>query len=252
MLQRVLPFLLCLAAAAQEHAGQYSQVDVERCLRLYGFQCVFCHGANGDLVPRVDLQSGKFRHATSDEELARVILSGVPGTAMPPHKLDTAEVAGLIAYLRTMRDYGSGGVKVGDASRGQAVFEGKGQCLGCHRVRERGSRVAPDLSEIGAVRRPDALQQSLLDPTAAMLPMNRSIRAVAKDGKVITGRRLNEDTYSVQLIDSGERLVSLNKAELREYTVVKTSPMPSYRDKLSAGEVSDVLAYLLTLKGVDQ
>ena len=76
------------------------------------------------------------------------------------------------------------------------------------------------------------------------------MRAVTKDGKVITGRRLNEDTYSVQLIDSQERLVSLAKADLKEYAVIKTSSMPSYRDKLSAQELADVVAYLLTLNGV--
>jgi hypothetical protein len=73
---------------------------------------------------------------------------------------------------------------------------------------------------------------------------------VTKNGKVVTGRRLNEDTWSVQLIDTEERLVSLAKADLKEYAVLKTSPMSSYRDKLSAQELADVVAYLLTLNGV--
>jgi len=54
----------------------------------------------------------------------------------------------------------------------------------------------------------------------------------------------------VQLVDEQERLVSLNKAELREYSVLKTTPMPSYKDKLNAQELADVEAYLLSLKGV--
>jgi putative heme-binding domain-containing protein len=121
--------------------------------------------------------------------------------------------------------------------------------MNCHRVNGRGSRVGPDLSDIGAIRDPDALEQSLIDPTKSMLPINRFVRAVTRDGKAITGRRLNEDTYTVQLIDANERLVSLVKAELREYTVLKTSAMPSYKDKLTAGELDDVVAYLRTLKG---
>ena len=139
--------------------------------------------------------------------------------------------------------------RVRDAGRGQAIFEGKGGCTRCHRVNGKGSRLAPDLTDIGAVRSPDALERSLLDPTSGMLPVNRSVRAVTRDGKVITGRRLNEDTYTVQLIDPTERLVSLSKSDLREYTVVKTSPMPSYKNELSSGELDDVVAYLRTLKG---
>ena len=252
MFSRVLgAALLCAPLAAQQHAGHFSQADVERGARLYGAHCQFCHGVSGDTVANVDLRGGRFRHATSDEDLGRVIAAGIPGTAMPPHKFDDAELTGIVAYIRSMRDVNVAAVMTGDAGRGQRVFEGAGGCAGCHRVGGRGSRFGPDLSEIGAVRSADLLEKSLLDPTASMLPINRSVRAVTRDGKAITGRRLNEDTYSVQLMDAGDHLVSLNKADLREYAVLKTSAMPSYKDKLSAAELADVLAYLLTLKGVN-
>jgi putative heme-binding domain-containing protein len=235
--------------AAQEHAGQYSQADVERGSRIYGANCTPCHGVTGDLVPNANLRGGKFRHAASDEDLGRVIAAGIPGTAMPPHKFDGQEIAGVVAYIRSMGADRSAGTSTGDAARGRAVFEGKGECLRCHRVRGQGSRLAPDLSDIGAIRPSDRLQQSLVDPAAAMLPMNRPVRIVTAEGKTITGRRLNEDTYSVQLIDADERLVSLTKSDLREYTVVRESPMPSYRAKLSAQELADVVTYLRTLQG---
>ncbi len=93
------------------------------------------------------------------------------------------------------------------------------------------------------------LQQSIVEPTGFMLPINRPIRAVTKDGKTINGRRLNEDTYTVQLIDDGGRLLSLTKADLKDYQVLTTSPMPSFRDKLTPDEIADVVAYLLSLKG---
>jgi len=231
--------------AAQEHAGQ---ADIQLGLRLYGTNCTACHGTNGDQIQRVNLRSGEFRNATTDEELGRVIAYGVPGTAMPPHKFESRELNGIVAYIRSMRD--THGVTVGDANRGQAILAGKGGCLKCHRVRGEGSRLAPDLTDAGARRPPDELQQALVDPTAAMLPINRPVRAVTRGGQVITGRRVNEDTYSVQLLDSQERLVSLVKADLREYTIGKESPMPSYRDKLTAEEIADVLAYLLALRGM--
>ncbi|PYR60065.1 MAG: hypothetical protein DMF91_13130 [Acidobacteria bacterium] len=75
------------------------------------------------------------------------------------------------------------------------------------------------------------------------------MRAVTRDGKVINGRRLNEDTYTVQLMDDQERLVSLAKADLRDYTILKTSLMPSYKDTLGADDLADLVAYLLSLKG---
>jgi cytochrome c oxidase cbb3-type subunit 3 len=235
--------------AAQEHAGQYSQADIERGSRLYGANCAVCHGVNGDAVQNVDLRSGKFRRAASDEDLSRLIEAGVPGTAMPPHKFENAELTGIVAYVRAMRDL-KAVVSSGDAARGKAIFEGKGACINCHRVNGQGSRTAPDLSDIGAVRSAGAVQAALLDPTARMRPIDRPVRAVTKDGKVINGRRLNEDTYSVQLIDSQQRLVSLAKADLKEYTVSKTSIMPSYKEKLGEQELSDLVAYLMTLKGV--
>jgi putative heme-binding domain-containing protein len=140
-------------------------------------------------------------------------------------------------------------VKAGDAGRGRAVVEGKGACSRCHRVGAQGSRVGPDLSDVGATRSAGSLLRSLSDPTSQMMPINRPVRAVTTDGKVVNGRRLNEDTYSVQLIDDQERLVSLVKSDLREYTILTASPMPSYKDRLTPDEMADVVAYLLSLKG---
>jgi putative heme-binding domain-containing protein len=171
---------------------------------------------------------------------------------MPPGAFNTSELAGLVAYVRSMHAFGAGAAGRGDASRGRTLFEGKGECATCHRVNGNGSRVAPDLSEIGAVRSPEALGRSLVDPTASMLPLNRYVRAVTRRGQVIRGRRLNEDTYTVQLISTEERLVSLLKADLEEYTVEKTSAMPTYKDALTAAERDDLVAYLGTLKGSRQ
>ena len=82
------------------------------------------------------------------------------------------------------------------------------------------------------------------------MPINRPIRAVKKDGTVINGRRVNEDTYSVQLMDTNGRLVSLLKADLRDYRISTTASMPSYKKELEATELADVMAYLLSLKGL--
>ena len=113
-----------------------------------------------------------------------------------------------------------------------------------------GSRVGPDLSDIGSLRRTAEIEQSLLDPNAEVLPQNRFYRVVTKQGETITGRLLNLDTFTVQMLDSKERLLSLQRSDLREAAFLKDSPMPSYRGKLSTQELSDVVAYLDSLKGL--
>jgi putative heme-binding domain-containing protein len=235
--------------SAQAHPGEYAPADIAYGARLYDAQCTTCHGANGDGVGGVDLRSGKFRNAVTDQDLVRVITTGVPGTGMQAFRFDASEIAGIIAYLRNMNVFDRGSVKAGDAGRGRAVVEGKGACARCHRVGVQGSRVGPDLSDVGATRSAGSLLRSLTDPTNQMMPINRPVRAVTADGKVVNGRRLNEDTYSVQLIDDQERLVSLVKSDLREYTILTVSPMPSYKDRLTPDEMADVVAYLLSLKG---
>jgi cytochrome c oxidase cbb3-type subunit III len=140
------------------------------------------------------------------------------------------------------------GVRAQDVQNGRAVFEGKGACLTCHRVQTTGSRAAPDLTNIGALLTADALRRTLVDPARGMRAAVRSVRAVMRDGTVVIGRRLNEDHYTVQLIDEKEQLRALAKSELREFTVLATPRMPSYQGKLTDAELGDVVAYLLTLK----
>ena len=139
----------------------------------------------------------------------------------------------------------------GNAVQGKIIFEGKGGCLACHRVAGEGSRLGPNLTELGKLRHTsEELEKSILEPDAEIQPQNRFYRVVTADGATITGRLLNHDTFSVQLIDSKEQLRTFQKSELREYGFVKNSLMPSYRGKLTSGELTDVIAYLSSLKGI--
>ncbi len=240
---------LASAQRPTQHVGEYPLADIQYGATVYASQCITCHGPNGDQVSGVDLRSGRFRNASSDDDLRRIITVGIQGTSMPGRRLDAPQMTGLIAYIRNMRDFNAAPVPLGDAARGQALFEGKGRCATCHRVNGKGSHVAPDLSDIGVSRAAGALQQALLDPSSTMLPIDRPVHIVTKDGKTINGRRLNEDTFTVQIIDDHERLLSLSKSDLRQYNVLKTSSMPSYKDTLSQSELSDMVAYLVSLKG---
>ena len=197
----------------------------------------------------VDLRSGKFRNARTDPQLRTVITNGFPTTGMPAFNLTNAELTGIVAYIRNMNTFDTSSMKAGNAVNGQTIFEGKGACLSCHRVDGKGSRKAPDRTDIGVQRSAGSLERSLRDPSSQMIPINRPVRAVTRDGKVINGRRLNEDTYTVQLTDEEGRLYSLHKSDLREYTISTKSTMPSYEKELTRDELADVVSYLLTLRG---
>jgi putative heme-binding domain-containing protein len=250
----VVVMLVGGSAAAQQsprtdHGGEYSRADITYGSQLYATQCVSCHGPNGNSVSGVDFRSGRFRNASTDLQLRNLIANGIPAAGMPPFKLDDAELTGIVAYLRNMSTFDPRAVTIGDAARGKALFEGKGACTTCHRVDGRGVGMAPDLGNIGTLRTASALQTSLLDPSSAMIPINRPVRLVTKDRKVFNGRRLNEDTYTVQVMDDQGNLVSLAKSDLREFTILIESPMPPYKGKLGEAEVADLVAYLLSLKG---
>jgi putative heme-binding domain-containing protein len=242
---------LAAQAPIQDHPQQYAPADVAAGFRVYNTVCVSCHGPSGAGVGNIDLRRGPLPRAATDAALSALITSGIPGSGMPPIRLDPQELSALVAYLRAGFDTNSNAAAIlpGDAGRGRMFFEGEGNCLNCHRVHDKGEYSGPDLTEIGLTRSAAALQRSLLDPTGSMRPINRPVRAVTKEGTIIVGRRLNEDTYTVQLVNDRGRLVSLVKAELREWVVVSTSPMPSFKDSLTQEALADLVAYLVSLKG---
>ena len=227
------------------------QSEIDEGAQVFQSNCAVCHGPDGDAVEGIDFAKGRFKRAAQDSDIARVIAGGVPGTGMPPFDLRTRDVGALLAYFRFLRA-GVVSVAAGDAASGQALFEGKGGCLECHRIDRKGSRVGPDLSQIGRTRTAPMLEQSILEPDAVVLQEHLYCKAVTRDGVTITGRRLNEDPTTVQLIDTSERLIGLSKADLREYTLLRTSPMPSYRGKMTPAEIGDIVKYLTTRKGTPQ
>lgn len=238
-------------AQGQDRAPEYFQSDIQYGAQIFATQCTPCHGTSGDQIPGVNFRAGLFKRVVTDNDLRATITTGVPGTAMQPFAFGASELTGIVSYLRNMASFDAKGLMVGNATRGQALFTGEGKCATCHAVNGKGPRFAPDLGDVGVLRTAELLHRTLIDPAGTMLPVNRPVRAVTKDGKEINGRRLNEDTYTVQLIDEQERLVSLTKADLREFAVLKTTPMPSYKDKFSAQELADLEAYLLSLRGVN-
>src|SRR5262245_34037972 len=150
-------------AQTQDH--QYSPTEIQAGSRLYATQCQQCHGQMGDQISGINLRRGQFRRVVSDDDLKRIVTTGLTEVGMPPFTFQPAELDSIVAFIRAGFDPGGTAVRIGDAQRGRAVYEGKGQCASCHRVNGVGSRTAPDLSDIGSARQPAALHRSLLTPT---------------------------------------------------------------------------------------
>lgn len=242
-----LVFFLASGALLAQH--EYAALDIENGGRQYTNNCVYCHGPDGDQIPGINLLQGKFRRTLSDDDIARIIREGIPGTGMPAQNMNEGNARTIVAYLRSSAAIPASPVAGGNAARGKTIFEGKGACTTCHRAAGAGSRAGPDLSDIGALRRAVELEKSIIDPGAVILPQNRFVKVVTKDGSTVTGRLMNQDTFTLQMIDSQDRLRSFPIADLRQHSVVTTSSMPSYKDRLSSQELADVVAYLVSLKG---
>jgi putative heme-binding domain-containing protein len=251
-----LSLLLLLAAGALFAQHTYTAADIEDGGRIYRANCTKCHGPDGNALPNADLSRGTFRRAPSgtEDELIKIMEKGIPGTAMPPNEaINDFQAATVVAYLHSLAaDPAHSSALAGDPARGKQLFENKAGCVACHRVGTSGSRLGPNLTDIGANRRTVELEHSLMEPNANAAPQNRSVRVVTKDGTTITGRLLNIDTFAIQLLDSNENLRSFSRSELRESVVLPNSTMPSYKDKLSAQELADVVSYLASLKGLTE
>lgn len=222
--------------------------EIEDGARVFRDNCANCHGPDGNEIAGVDLGRGQFTRPSSDADLIRIIREGIPNTAMPPSGFSEAQAARVVAYLRAVAASKRSVAAAGDPARGRVVFEGQGGCMACHRVDGAGAGLGPDLSTIGQSRRAIELEQSLLEPEAEVLPSSRFYRVVAHDGTVTTGRLLNLDTFTIQLLDTDERLRSFAKSSLREHDFAPT-PMPSFRNTLTAQELADVVSYLVSLRG---
>jgi len=219
-------------------------------MQIFLSNCAGCHGPDGDLIPNINLASGKFRHAQGDNDLRRIVQKGIPGTPMPPGNYTDEQAGVIVAYLRSLSGTSAKRMDLpAEGTRGKAIVEGKGECLSCHRIGAKGSVTGPDLTGIGAARRSSDLEKALTDPDAEIRPDNLTVRAVDKNGTQLSGRLMNMDTYTIQILEySTARLRTLRKETLREYEVMKSSPMPNYRQKLNAQEIADIVAYLVSLK----
>src|SRR5437870_2132806 len=169
-------------AGAPLLAQHETAADIEDGGRVFQNTCANCHGPDGDQIAGIDLGRGQFRRAMTDQDLVQIIRKGIAGTPMPASNFSEEQATHIVAYLRSEAASKRSTSAAGDASRGHSLFDGKGTCATCHRINGTGSRLGPDLTEIGQKRRAVELERSLVDPDAEVLGTNRFYRVVTKDG----------------------------------------------------------------------
>ncbi|MGH9672916.1 MAG: c-type cytochrome [Bryobacteraceae bacterium] len=231
-----------------------ARAEIAKGEKLFLNQCSLCHGAKGEGGRGSMLAVPKLSRAPDDDALVKVIEDGIPRTEMGgAWTMNEYEIRQVAAYVRTLGRVPRANVP-GDPKRGEAVYRGSAGCVACHGLKNASGGVTgglsgPELSSIGLRRSVEYLRAALLEPEAAVPDGFLQVRARLRDGRVVTGLRINEDTFSIQVRDPADRTYSFWKHELAELQRDKgKSPMPSYKDKLTPVEIDDLIAFLVSLR----
>lgn len=245
--------LLVLSASAQERSERNaytSPADVAAGARIYRPLCSNCHGQQGQGWPGFTPNfAGELHYVKTDGDIYDLLHSGIPGTDMPAFTLNERETWQVVAFVRSFAN--DLGQTAGDAEAGAKLFRDRG-CINCHRVGDEGGRLGPDLRATAAVTSPEELRAAITDPNRSVHPRSFRARAVTGQGQVVEGLRLNEDSFSLQVLTTDGKLVSLDKTKLRRFDVVTDSAMPPYGGRLSDKELGDVIAHLARLAAGDE
>lgn len=255
---------LASLGAAQDHnplagdpkaakAGEYE----------FRINCALCHGLGAKGGGRgPDLTRAVKKHTHNDAEMFQVISNGIPGTAMPANGtngqgvgMTDREIWQIVTYIRS-QEVKAPAKALGSANRGKVLFYGDANCSLCHMVDGKGGRLGPDLSAVGGSRTREAMIDSVRNPSRHLawgltestkeFPQEyESVTVVTADGKEIKGVTLNEDSFSVQVMDTDEKIHLLEKDKLRSFQKSRQSAMPKYdADVLGDKDLEDILAYL--------
>jgi putative heme-binding domain-containing protein len=241
-------------------------VSAQTSRNLFQAHCAGCHGPSGEGSRGPALNVSTLQHANDLDSLVILLRRGIPGTEMPALASEVVgddALRGLAAYVLGLR-VNTKAAASGPAGRGAELVRTKGKCLGCHRVSGEGDGLGPDLTDIGRQRDSQWLRRALTEPEAdiydsfggyrwaILMPDNYLlVDLTTRSGDHVSGSRLNEDAFSIQIRDQQGRIRSFLKEELTELNKRwGKSPMPSYKNVFSADELDDVVAYLASLRGL--
>ena len=267
---RTLLLMIGVFAASLQAQNKNPLAGDPRAAKLGEFEfranCAFCHGLGargGGRGP--DLTRAKKRHGSTDPDLFRTINEGVPGTAMPANGatqqgvgMTEEEIWQVISYIRSVEKKGEAAT-IGNVVHGKELFNGAAGCSTCHMIQGKGGRIGPDLSTTGSTRSTDYIVESLRSPSRrlaqgiseAMKEFSQeyeTVTVVTADGTKFMGVVLNEDHFTLQMIDTREMLHLFEKDRLRSFEKSRESLMLAYDQKmLSDKDLQDVIAYLLSV-----
>jgi putative heme-binding domain-containing protein len=250
-----LSVLAVLASFLSAGASAQSFTQAAPGKQLFDAHCVDCHGVNGtgDEAPAIN-------HALSadDAALHKIIRDGTPDGRMPRvRRMTEEEVDQLVAYVRVL-GRGPNTPIVGNAERGRTVYQ-RLDCRTCHVIGGQGGVLGPDLTRVGQTRAVNYLKQVVLEPgkvkpkgSTGILLNGFSeylpVSVVEQNGREVRGIRVNEDSFTIQVRDQAGTLYSFRKTDVQNVDKqFGRSLMPGYKDKLSAAETDDLVAYLASL-----
>ena len=245
----LLPLLMFLSQV-NSPAASPPKIDFAQAKRVFDNSCAGCHGPEGSGGKGPRLAVPKLRRARTDEELGQIILFGIPGTEMPPSWYLGQDVVLVAAYVRMLGANATPPKVAGDIVKGLELFRGKAGCTGCHTVGSEGRAYGPDLSDIGARRSAASLHESLIDPSAEVGEGFVPVHATTRQGNKVSGIRINEDNFTIQVLEPSGRFQSFRKSALAALDERPTeSAMPSFKSVFSENELQDLVAYLSSLRG---
>jgi len=240
-----------IASAATEAKVKLpgGRADLATGAKLFEHHCALCHGPKGEGGRGPMLTRAKLSRAPDDTALVKIIEQGIRGTEMPgADSISDREMRQTAAFVRSLGKVSLKPVP-GDPARGAEIYRAKGNCATCHSIKGEGGISAPDLAGVGGSRSAGYLRESLVDPQAAVPEGFLMVHVVAKSGQDVTGVRVDEDSFSLQVRDSVGRSYSFWKSEIAQVDKQRgKSPMPSYKGQLSEEELTDLVAYLASLK----
>src|SRR5439155_972315 len=159
------------------------------------------------------------------------------------------------AHTRQAGSQSAGGANAAKAGE----FEFRINCAFCHGLGARGGGRGPDLTGVAGTRTIEAitdsvrnpsrrLAQGLMEATKEFAQEYETVTVVTSDGTEIKGTTLNEDDFSVQVVDQSDRLHLFEKDKLRSFTKSRNSLMPPYKTSLlSDQDLQDIIAYLISV-----